>query len=196
LLDEQQNLSRGDRERLFGYLEGSGKMILVEPRRAADRRSRMPGLDGQKMSKSYGNTMTLREDADSVTKKIRTMPTDPARVRRTDPGDPENCPVWQLHQVYSDESTGGLGAGRLPQRRHRLPGMQAAGDRGVLKPSRRRCASAPRRIWTIRRWCATSSPTVARRRASWPGDHARSARGHGPRLQLMWPDSIPRGIFR
>ena len=103
LLNEQQNLSLGDRERLFGYLEGGGKMILAEPQSLLTTASRMPGLDGQKMSKSYNNTITLREDADSVSKKIRTMPTDPARVRRTDPGSPEKCPVWQLHQVYSSE---------------------------------------------------------------------------------------------
>lgn len=104
LLNEQQNLSLGDRERLFGYLEGGGKMILAEPQALLTAASRMPGLDGQKMSKSYHNTITLREDAESVSKKIRTMPTDPARVRRTDPGTPEKCPVWQLHLVYSGES--------------------------------------------------------------------------------------------
>ena len=104
LLNEQQNLSLGDRERLFGYLEGGGKMILAEPQSLLTTASRMPGLDGQKMSKSYNNTITLREDADSVSKKIRTMPTDPARVRRTDPGSPEKCPVWQLHLVYSDDA--------------------------------------------------------------------------------------------
>jgi len=103
LLDEQQSLSHGDRERLFGYLEGSGKMILSEPRAMLTAASKMPGLDGQKMSKSYNNIITLREDEDSVGKKIRTMPTDPARIRRTDPGDPDKCPVWQLHQVYSSE---------------------------------------------------------------------------------------------
>src|SRR5512140_2160164 len=103
LLDEQQNLSHGDRERLFGYLEGSGKMILSEPQAMLTAASRMPGLDGQKMSKSYGNTISLREDEAEVSKKIRTMPTDPARVRRTDPGDPDKCPVWQLHLVYSDD---------------------------------------------------------------------------------------------
>jgi tryptophanyl-tRNA synthetase len=102
LLQETQNLSLGDRERLFGFLEGGGKMILVEPESLLTEASRMPGLDGQKMSKSYNNTISLREDADSVTKKIRTMPTDPARVRRTDPGDPAKCPVWQFHLVYSD----------------------------------------------------------------------------------------------
>jgi tryptophanyl-tRNA synthetase len=80
-------------------------MILVEPDVLLTESSKLPGLDGAKMSKSYGNTMGLREDADSVTKKIRTMPTDPARVKRTDPGDPEKCPVWQFHLVYSDEPT-------------------------------------------------------------------------------------------
>ena len=104
LLDEQQNLSAGDRERLYGYLEGSTKMILSEPQSMLTSASRMPGLDGHKMSKSYGNTISLREEPKSVEKKIRTMPTDPARVRRTDPGDPEKCPVWQFHMIYSDEA--------------------------------------------------------------------------------------------
>ena len=102
LLNEVQNLSIGDRERLFGYLEGGGKMILAEPEALLTEAARMPGLDGQKMSKSYNNTIFLREDPDSVTKKVRTMPTDPARVRRTDRGEPEKCPVWQFHLVYSD----------------------------------------------------------------------------------------------
>ncbi len=105
LLNDAQNLSMNDRERLFGYLEGSGKMILVEPEALLTEASKMPGLDGQKMSKSYGNTIALREDPETVTRKIRTMPTDPARVRRTDPGNPANCPVWQFHLVYSDDAT-------------------------------------------------------------------------------------------
>jgi tryptophanyl-tRNA synthetase len=105
LLQETQNLAMIDRERLFGYLEGGGKMILAEPEALLTVASRMPGLDGQKMSKSYNNTITLREEADSVAKKIRTMPTDPARVRRTDVGNPDKCPVWQLHEIYSSEST-------------------------------------------------------------------------------------------
>ncbi len=103
ILNDAQNLSLGDRERLFGYLEGGGRMILAEPEALLTEASKMPGLDGQKMSKSYHNTIALREDLDTVAKKIRTMPTDPARVRRTDPGDPQKCPVWQFHQVYSDD---------------------------------------------------------------------------------------------
>jgi tryptophanyl-tRNA synthetase len=103
LVEEAQNLPIGDRERLFGYIEGGGKVILMEPQALLTEASRMPGLDGQKMSKSYENTIGLRDDADSVARKIRTMPTDPARVKRSDPGDPAKCPVWQFHLVYSDD---------------------------------------------------------------------------------------------
>lgn len=105
LIEEQQGMSMGDKERLLGYLEGGGKMILLEPDYKLMPASKMPGLDGQKMSKSYNNTISLREDKDVVAKKIKTMPTDPARIRRTDPGDPAKCPVWQLHEIYSDKST-------------------------------------------------------------------------------------------
>ena len=103
LLEEQQNITLSDRERLFGYLEGTGKIILPEPQPLLTPASKMPGLDGQKMSKSYGNTIGLREDPAEVEKKLRTMPTDTNRVRKTDPGDPDRCPVWQLHQVYTDD---------------------------------------------------------------------------------------------
>jgi len=103
LVEEAQNLPMGDRERLFGYIEGGGKVILTEPQALLTEASKMPGLDGQKMSKSYDNTIGLRDDADTITRKIRTMPTDPARVKRSDPGNPEKCPVWQFHLVYSDD---------------------------------------------------------------------------------------------
>jgi tryptophanyl-tRNA synthetase len=101
LLREQQNITMNDKERLMGYLEGGGKVILPEPQALLTPDSKMPGLDGQKMSKSYGNTISLREEPSDVEKKIKTMRTDPARVRRDDPGSPEKCPVWQLHEVYS-----------------------------------------------------------------------------------------------
>ncbi|MCW7551855.1 tryptophan--tRNA ligase [Endozoicomonas gorgoniicola] len=104
LLKEQSNITLGDQERLFGYLEGTGKVILPEPQALLAPQAKMPGLDGQKMSSSYGNTITLREDPDDIASKIRKMPTDPARQRRNDPGEPEKCPVWQLHKVYSDEA--------------------------------------------------------------------------------------------
>ncbi len=105
LLAEQQNLSIGDAERLFGYLEGGGRIILPEPEALLTKNAKVPGLDGEKMSKSYGNTISLREDPDVVDKKIRKMKTDPARARRTDPGDPQKCPVYSLHEVYSDSET-------------------------------------------------------------------------------------------
>lgn len=104
LIDSQPNLSIGDKERLYGFLDGSGKIILPEPQALLTEHSKMPGLDGQKMSKSYHNTINLRDEPKEIERKIRTMPTDPARVKRTDPGEPTLCPVWQFHQTYSDDS--------------------------------------------------------------------------------------------
>ncbi len=103
LLAGQQNLSIGDSERLFGYLEGGGRIILPEPQSLLTEQAKVPGLDGEKMSKSYGNTIELREAPEVTEEKIRTMQTDPARVRLKDPGNPENCPVFGLHKIYSDE---------------------------------------------------------------------------------------------
>jgi len=105
LLGEQKNITLGDRERLLGYIEGVGKIILPEPKSLLTKASKMPGLDGQKMSKSYNNTISLRDEPAEVEKKIKKMPTDPARVKLTDPGDPTKCPVWQLHEVYSPQET-------------------------------------------------------------------------------------------
>ncbi len=105
ILEKVANLSRGDRERLLGYLEGRGRQILTEPQAFLTAASKVPGLDGQKMSKSYDNAIYLRDKPDRIVKAMRSMPTDPARIRRNDPGTPEKCPVWDLHQVYSDEST-------------------------------------------------------------------------------------------
>ncbi len=105
LLENQQNIGVTDRERLFGYLEGGGRMILAEPQPLLTKASKMPGLDGQKMSKSYHNTIALRDEPEVVEHALRTMPTDTNRVRRNDPGEPEKCPVWQFHLVYSDDST-------------------------------------------------------------------------------------------
>ncbi len=105
LVHSNNRITVADRERLLGYLEGSSVTILPEPKVLLTDTPRVPGLDGRKMSKSYGNTIGLREDPDSVARKLRSMQTDPARVRRTDPGDPEKCPVWDLHKIYSDEPT-------------------------------------------------------------------------------------------
>ena len=105
LLEHQKNMTLGNRERLFGYLEGGGRLILPEPEALLTHAPKMPGLDGRKMSKSYNNTISLREDPLEVEKKLKTMPTDPARVRRGDPGNPEKCPVWEFHKVYSDDKT-------------------------------------------------------------------------------------------
>lgn len=105
LIAESQSLGMADRERLLGYFDGSGKQILVEPGALLTKASRMVGLDGQKMSKSYNNTIMMREDPQELAKKIKTMPTDTQRVRRTDPGEPSRCPVWNFHEIYSNEET-------------------------------------------------------------------------------------------
>ena len=98
-------LDADDRERLSGHFKGTGRSVLVEPQVLLTPTSRLPGLDGAKMSKSYNNAIALREEADSVALKVKRMPTDPARVKRSDVGDPDKCPVWQFHLVYSDEPT-------------------------------------------------------------------------------------------
>ena len=105
LVGDVQNLSLGDKERLFGFIEGGGRMILTEPESLLTETPKLLGLDGQKMSKSYGNAILMRDGPEEVSRKVRTMPTDPARVRRTDPGSPDKCPVWNLHQVYSGQET-------------------------------------------------------------------------------------------
>ena len=105
LLGEQQNITLGDRERLLGYIEGLGKIILIEPEALLTKASKMPGLDGQKMSKSYENMISLRDEPEVITQKIKKMQTDPARVKLSDPGDPNKCPVWQMHQIYSPKET-------------------------------------------------------------------------------------------
>jgi tryptophanyl-tRNA synthetase len=97
--------SADDSEMLLGHLQGAGKRILTEPQALHTEVLRLPGTDGTKMSKSYGNAILMRDEPAEVTRKVRGMATDPARARRTDPGDPAKCPVWQFHKVYTDATT-------------------------------------------------------------------------------------------
>ncbi len=97
------NISAEDRERLSGFLDGGGRVILPEPEALLTPAAKMPGLDGQKMSKSYNNTIQMRDEPKRVSTRLMSMPTDPARQRRNDPGDPEKCPVWDLHRVYTSK---------------------------------------------------------------------------------------------
>jgi tryptophanyl-tRNA synthetase len=98
-------LSPEETELLMGHLRGGGRTILPEPLALHTEVAKLPGLDGAKMSKSYGNSIAMRDEPAVVTQKVKRMPTDPQRVRRTDVGDPARCPVWQFHQVYSDAAT-------------------------------------------------------------------------------------------
>ena len=104
-INQHPDLDAAEKERLQGYFKGTGKAVLVEPQALLTEASRLPGLDGAKMSKSYNNAIAIREDKASIEHKIKRMPTDPARIKRTDAGDPTRCPVWQFHKVYSDAET-------------------------------------------------------------------------------------------
>ena len=98
------SLSNEEKELLQGFLTGARKTVLPEPQALLTPTSKVIGLDGRKMSKSYNNGIDLRDQPEVVEQKIRRMPTDPKRARRNDPGNPEDCPVWTLHQVYSDDA--------------------------------------------------------------------------------------------
>ena len=104
-VNNDPRLELSDRERLLGYFKGTGSSILPEPQVLLTQASKLPGLDGAKMSKSYNNAIAIREDRATLESKVRKMPTDPARIKRDDPGQPERCTVWQFHQIYSNEST-------------------------------------------------------------------------------------------
>jgi len=96
-------LSAASAAALESHLRGRNPRVLTEPESILAEESKVDGTDGRKMSKSYGNTIGLLEEPRSVEKKLLGMPTDPARVRRSDPGDPERCPVWSFHKAYSSE---------------------------------------------------------------------------------------------
>ncbi len=155
LLQARQDIGTAECERLLAYLEGGGKMIFPEPKVLLTPASKMLGLDGQKMSKSYANTISLREPPDSVEKKISTMPTDPARVRRTDPGEPHKCPVWNLHEVYSDaevqawvqEGCRSAGIGCLECKRPLIDAVLA--EQGPIRARARQYQEDPARLRAI-----------------------------------------------
>jgi tryptophanyl-tRNA synthetase len=98
-------LDATERELLLANLEGEHHRLLPAPEALLTPTPKVTGLDGRKMSKSYGNTIGLTEAPESIEKKIKGMATDPARVRRNDPGTPEKCPVWDLHKLYSSDET-------------------------------------------------------------------------------------------
>ena len=181
LVDDVQNLSLGDKERLYGFIEGGGRMILAEPEALLTETPKLLGLDGQKMSKSYDNAIMLREAPDAVTKKIRTMQTDPARVRRTDPGEPEQLPgVEPAPGLFRRRTRKEWVLKGCTQRRHRLPRVQAAGDR----LDQRGVEADPRARRAVRGGSdagAQHHPGRVREGVRSRGrDDARCSRGHGP----------------
>ncbi len=91
--------------RRFNGFYGRPKEVFPEPQALLTPAAKLPGTDGRKMSKSYGNTILLTDPEPAVRQKLKTMVTDPARVRRSDPGNPDVCPVGDLHKIFSDKAT-------------------------------------------------------------------------------------------
>ena len=91
--------------RRFNGFYGKTKEVFPEPKPLLTPSPRLPGTDGRKMSKSYGNTILLTDPEPIVRQKLKTMVTDPKRVRRSDPGDPDVCPVGDLHKLFSSAAT-------------------------------------------------------------------------------------------
>ena len=109
----------GSRERqiLLGWVDQGGREILIPPEVLKAKISKLPGLDGNKMSKSDNNYIGMVEEKKSFEAKVKKMPTDPARVRRSDPGEPEKCPVWDYHKIFSSAD----------EREHVATGCRSAG---------------------------------------------------------------------
>ena len=98
-------LTREIARRFNQFYKIGDREVLPEPKVLLTPSPKLPGTDGRKMSKSYGNTVLLSDPEPVVRQKLKTMVTDPARVRRTDPGDPDKCPVGDLHKVFSSPET-------------------------------------------------------------------------------------------
>ena len=131
--------------RRFNNLYGE---VFPEPQTLLTEAKRIPGTDGRKMSKSYGNAIYLKDDPETLKQKLRPMLTDPARKRRTDPGDPDICPVFDLHRAFSPGGDPRVGRERLPHGRHRLPRLQGEARRSTCwrswRSSTRGGRSSPR----------------------------------------------------
>ncbi len=98
-------ITREIARRFNGFYKYSGRDVFPEPQPLLTPAAKVPGTDGRKMSKSYGNTILLSEPEPSLRQKLKTMVTDPARVRRSDPGNPDVCPVGDLHKIFSNQET-------------------------------------------------------------------------------------------
>ena len=142
-------LTREVARRFNNFYKLDGREVLPEPDALLTPSPKLPGTDGRKMSKSYGNTIMLTDPEPVVRQKLKTMVTDPARIRRKDPGDPDKCPVGDLHKVFSTAGDAGQGLRRLPLRRHRVHRMQKLGRRRPGPDSESHpgapCALHPRR---------------------------------------------------
>jgi len=163
--------------------------VFPEPQTVLTPAPKLPGTDGRKMSKSYGNTILLTDPEPVVRQKLKTMVTDPARVRRTDPGNPDVCPVGDLHKIFSDPATNervnagcrSAGIGCIE-----CKGWAADSLVKILNPMqerRKKYEENPRLAWDI----LESGSEQARKRAGATMDEVRDAMG----MSLNFEDSRP-----
>src|SRR4029077_14418041 len=157
----------------------NGGLVFPEPQPLLTRSPKLPGTDGRKMSKSYGNAILLTDPEPLVRQKLKTMVTDPARVRRSDPGNPDVCPVGDLHKIFSDAATmEKVNAGC------RSPGIGCIECKGwaadalvqLLSPMqerRKKFEENPRLAWDI----LEAGTERARKAAAQTMDHVREAMG-------------------
>ena len=168
---------------LFYSLEG--KPVLPEPQPLLTPAAKLPGTDGRKMSKSYGNTILLTDPEPLVRQKLKTMVTDPARVRRSDPGNPDLCPVGDLHKIFSPPATmakveqgcRSAGIGCIE-----CKGWAADALVGILNPMqerRKKYEEKPRLAWDI----LEEGSAHARKAAEATMDEVRDAMHMSPRYE-------------
>jgi tryptophanyl-tRNA synthetase len=183
LIEGSAALSAADRERLTGYFRGTGRTILTEPQALHTEVKKLPGLDGAKMSKSYGNAIAMRDEPKVVEQKIRRMQTDPKRVRRTDPGNPEGLPGVAVPPRLQRRADARVGRQGLHHRRHRLPRVQAAGHRG--NPARAAAMARARRAVPVEPQ-AGPLDRRGRHRARAHGSRARPCATCAPAMGLSY----------
>jgi tryptophanyl-tRNA synthetase len=160
-------LTREIARRFNGFYKRNGAEVFPEPQPLLTPTPKLPGTDGRKMSKSYGNTIMLTDPEPVVRQKLKTMVTDPARVRRTDPGNPDVCPVGDLHKIFSDHATmakvnegcRSAGIGCIE-----CKGWAADALVNILNPMqerRKKYEDNPRLAWDILEAGSTKASTVA-----------------------------------
>jgi tryptophanyl-tRNA synthetase len=160
-------ITREIARRFNGFYQCRGQSVFPEPQPLLTPAAKVPGTDGRKMSKSYGNTILLSEPETNLRQKLKTMVTDPARVRRSDPGNPDVCPVGDLHKIFSNQETlakvdagcRSAGIGCIECKGWVADAMVAR--LGPIQQRRKKYEDNPKRVWDILDAGSARAATVA-----------------------------------